>query len=280
VSSTAESRSQIAFGELGKLSAFVRRDFLTAWSYRMAFFTDVFNLMFQAVLFYFIGRMVNPTVLPSFGGERASYLEFVAVGIVLSAFVQLGVGRVASAMRREQTLGTLESLLLTPTSTATIQLGSVVYDLIYIPLRTALFLVIIAVGFGLDFQASGVLPAALILLLFIPFVWGLGILSAGAVLTFRQGSGGVGFVVAILTLGSGAYFPLQLFPDAIRQVAEASPIALAIEGMRDALLGGEVPAASTYGLLAGSAALSLIVGALGFRLALQRETRLGTVGLY
>jgi ABC-2 type transport system permease protein len=280
VSSVVESRSEVVLGELGKLSAFVRRDFLTAWSYRLAFFTDVFNLMFQAVMFYFIGRMVNPTVLPTFGGEKSSYLEFVAVGIVLSAFVQLGVGRVASAMRREQMLGTLESLLLTPTSTATIQLGSVVYDLIYIPLRTAVFLVIIAAGFGLDFQTSGVLPAALVLLLFIPFVWGLGILSAGAVLTFRQGSGGVNFVVAILTLGSGAFFPLQLFPEGLRQVAEANPIALAIQGMREALLGGEVPPGSTYALLAGSAAASLLIGALGFRLALRRESRRGTIGLY
>ena len=37
-------------------------------------------------------------------------------------------------------MGTLESLLVTPTAAATVQLGSAVFDLVYMPLRTAVFL--------------------------------------------------------------------------------------------------------------------------------------------
>ena len=62
----AARRVSAAAGELGKLSAFLRRDFLTAWSYRATFFTDAAALFLQALSFYFVGLMVNPEVLPSY----------------------------------------------------------------------------------------------------------------------------------------------------------------------------------------------------------------------
>ena len=278
----AARRVSAAAGELGKLSAFLRRDFLTAWSYRAAFFTDAAALFLQALSFYFVGLMVNPEVLPSYGGERATYLEFVAVGIALSVFMHLGLGRVATAIRNEQVIGTLESLLMTPTATATIQIGSVVYDAVYIPIRTAMFFAVIGIAFGLHFEASGFLPALLVLLAFIPFVWGLGITSAAATLTFKRGTGGISFGVAILTLGSGAYFPLDLLPAWAQTAAEANPLAIAIDSMRNALLGGTgwSGIGQTLLLLVPLSALSLWFGFFAFRTALRRERRRGSLGLY
>ena len=194
-------------GELRKLPAFLRRDFLVAWSYKGAFVSDWVSMVAQVFLLYFVGRMVDPAVLPSFGGTRASYLEFVAIGIALSVFVQLGLQQVSVGLRQEQLMGTLESLLMTPTASATIQLGAVVYQLIYVPIRTALFLTLIAVGFGLEFKIDGIPVAAAILFAFIPFVWGLGLVSAAATLTFRRGAGAIGLVVILLTVGSGRRFP-------------------------------------------------------------------------
>lgn len=269
-------------GETMKLPAFARRDLIVAWSYRFAFFTDAFALALQAFLFYFVGLLVDPSKLPEFGGKPVSYMEFVVIGIALAAFLQVGLGRIATAMRREQMIGTLESILMTPTSPATIQLGSVVYDLIYVPLRTAIFLVAIAVGFDLDFNADGLVPALLVLLAFVPFVWGLGLLSAAGTLTFRGGSAGVGFGVTIMTLSSGAYFPLDLLPGWLASLAVLNPMAIAIEGMREPLL-GVVSWSETLEavlVLVPIAIVSLAAGVLAFRLALRRERRRGTLGLY
>ena len=269
-------------GETMKLPAFARRDLIVAWSYRFAFFSDAFALALQAFLFYFVGLLVDPSKLPEFGGKPVSYMEFVAIGIALAAFLQVGLGRIATAMRREQMIGTLESILMTPTSPATIQLGSVVYDLIYVPLRTAIFLVAIAVGFNLDFNADGLVPALLVLLAFVPFVWGLGLLSAAGTVTFRGGAAGVGFGVTIMTLSSGAYFPLDLLPGWLASLAVLNPMAIAIEGMREPLL-GVVSWSETLEavfILVRMAIVSLAAGALAFRSALRRERRRGTLGLY
>lgn len=269
-------------GEVAKLPAFLRRDLLVAWSYRLAFVSEWGGLALQALMFWFVSRMVDPASLPAYGGSSPTYMEFVAVGIAMSAFVQLALSRVGVGLRGEQVQGTLESLLLTPTSPATIQLGTVFYDLLYIPLRTAAFLVAVALAFGLHFDAGGFLPALVVLVAFIPFVWGLGVLNAGFLLTFRSGGGVAGFVVTLLTLFSGAFFPLDLLPGWAETVAELNPIALAIEGMREPLLGGSgwSGVGGTVLVLAPLAAVSLATGMAAFRLALRRERARGTLGLY
>jgi len=323
-------------GELRKLPAFVRRDFLVAWSYRLPFVGDWIGLGLQAFMFYFVGLMVDPSKLPTFGGEPTTYLAFVAVGIAISAFMTLALGRVSAGiqqeqlagtlesllmtptspatvqvgavvydliyvplrtavflvvlalarvavgMQQEQLAGTLESLLMTPTSPATVQLGAVVYDLIYIPIRTAVFLVVIALAFGLDFYASGLVPALVVLVVFIPFVWGLGVASAGATLTFRRGSGIVGLGTTLLVLFSGAYYPLDVLPDWVASLAELNPITIAVEGMREPLLGGTgwEGVGRAVAILLPLSVLSLALGAAAFRAALRRERRQGTLGLY
>jgi ABC-2 type transport system permease protein len=171
---------------------------------------------------------------------------------------------------------------MTPTSPATIQVGAVVYDLIYVPVRTAVFLVVLALAFGIDFHASGLLPALVVLVVFIPFVWGLGVASAGATMTFRRGSGIVGIVMTVLILFSGAYYPLDLLPGWIATLAELNPITIAVDGMREPLLGGTgwEGVGKAVAVLVPLAVVSLVVGAAAFRAALRRERRMGTLGLY
>jgi ABC-2 type transport system permease protein len=268
--------------ELGKLPAFVRRDFLVAWSYRMSFFSDFVALGTQMVVFAFIGRLIADDSLPSFNGTETTYVEFVAIGLVVNLFLQVALTRTATAIRTEQMIGTLEALLMTPTATATVQLGSAVFDLVYVPIRTAIFLGFLAIVVGLDLQVSGILPSAAVLLAFIPFVWGIGLAAAAAILTFRRGDGGIMLGATLLGLASGAFFPLSVLPDWLATIAEYNPLAIAIEGMREALLGGTgwSEVGGQLLLLVPASALSLVCGAFLFRVALGRERRRGTLGLY
>ena len=276
------SRSPVFLQEARKVTAFLRRDFLIAWSYRMSFFSEISGILVTAITFYFVGRMVNESVLPTYAGERVTYMEFAAIGIVFGALLAVGLGQVASAVRQEQLMGTLESLLMTPTSPATIQVGSVAYPLLLLPLRTGIFLALIALAFGLDFSASGIAPAAFVFLIFTPFVWGLGLLSAAAVMTFKRGTAAVGLTVTVLVLLSGAYFPLELLPRPIELLAQVNPLALAIDGVREALLGdaGWGGLGSEILLLVPMAVVSLAAGVTAFRLSVRRERERGTIGLY
>lgn len=276
------ARARLVAGEGAKLPAFLRRDLLVAWSYRVAFFSDFANLAAQMLVFAFVGQLVEAERLPSYGGAHATYLEFVTLGIVVNVFVQVALTRTATALRNEQTIGTLEALLSTPTATGTIQLGSAVFDVVYMPLRTALFLAFMAIVVGVDLDPSGALPAAILLLAFVPFVWGLGIASAAAVLTFRRGTGAMGIGALLLGLASGAFFPLDLLPGWIAALAEHNPLAIAIEGLRTALLAsaGWEAVVDALPTLAAASAVTLAAGSALFRIALRRELRRGTLGLY
>jgi ABC-2 type transport system permease protein len=276
------SRAALTVQEAAKIPAFVRRDLMVALSYRGPFVMDVLNLATQAMMFWFIGKMVDPATMPIYGGSRATYMEFVAIGMVLSLVIALLLQRVATAVRQEQLIGTFESLLATPTTTTTVQVGSAAFDLLYVPIRAAIFLLIIALGFGLHFDAGGVLPALSVLLAFIPFVWGLGLLSAAAMITFRRGGSSVMIGATVLGLISGAYFPLDLLPGWLQAVAAVNPIAIAIDGVRHALLSGDGWATlqPEVLLLAPMAAASVTAGVVAFRLGLARERRNGTLGLY
>jgi len=279
---TPAGRLGTLLSETRKIPAFVRRDFLVNWSYRFAFFSDWVNLVLQVGLFYFVGRLVDPRRLPAFGGTRPTYVEFVTIGIAVASFVQIGLSQVVTAIRNEQLMGTLESLLVTPTAPTTVQLGSVIYEVLYVPVRTVLFFVLVSILLGADLHLTGLGPAAGVLLVFVPVVWGLGMLSAAGVLTFRRGLGVVGLGSILLTATSSTYFPVELLPGWLRPLARFNPITVTLQAMRRALLGhagwGDVlPAILT---LAPAAVVSITVGILAFRLALRREHRRGTLGLY
>lgn len=268
-------------GELRKLLAFFRRDLLVAFSYRLALITDWVNLLIQVAVLGFVGLLIEPSALPTFGGQEVSYLEFVVVGIAISSFVQMGMRRVTSGVRSEQLMGTLESILVTPTDLITIQVGWVIYDVVYVPLRTVVFLLTVWLVTDVEFSAAGIVPAIFVLVCFIPFVWGLGVLSAAGTMTFRRGAG-IGIVATVLTLSSGAYFPLTVLPQWLQTVASWNPIALAVGSMRNMLLGtaGWAEAWRVAIVLVPAAILTLVVGVYAFRVALRRERRKGTVGLY
>jgi ABC-2 type transport system permease protein len=280
VPASGEPREGGIFGELVKIPAFLRRDFLQAWSYRMAFVTDAIGLALQTALFFYISKIVDPSVLPTFGGTRVSYLEYVVVGIAMTMLIALGIFRAAAAFRNEQLMGTLEVLLMTPTAPWTIQIGSIVYDLVYIPLRTGLFIAVVALATDVSFDTDGIVPATVILLAFLPFVWGIGIIYAAASLTFKQVGGGI--AITLLTFSSGAYFPLELFPDWLATAAEANPMAVAINAMREALLGGAgwSGVGDALLVLVPASIVMLSFGIGSFLLALRRERRRGTLGIY
>jgi ABC-2 type transport system permease protein len=284
MSASITARRDAMWEEVRKLPAFFRRDLLVTWSYKLQFFTDWINLIGQVVVFYFVSGFVNQQTMPSYGGTQASYLQFVTIGIAVTSFLQVSLARVTTAIRNEQLQGTLETLLLTPTAPATFQLGSAMYEIAYVPVRVVLFLGFAAVVFGVHYTVSGLPQAVAVLVVFVPFVWGLGVMSAAATLTYRRGTTFVGAGASVLTITSGAYFPVTAFDKfrVLGWLAAHNPVTYALLAIRNALLGGVGwgPTLVAIAFLLPVAAATLGAGVWAFRAALRRERRRGTLGLY
>jgi ABC-type polysaccharide/polyol phosphate export permease len=267
--------------EFSKLGAFFRREWLAASHDRLSHVSDWATTAIGIAMFALIGRIVDVHRLPAVNGYHPTYLEFAAVGIVIGAFIQLSMGRVARAIEDEQSRGTLESVLATPTATPTVFLGCVVYDLVYVPFRIACLFVILVLAFGLNYHAVGIAPAVLYLLAFLPFVWGLGMVSAAITLTFRRGAGIFQILITAITLGAGIYFPLKVLPHAASVVAPLNPIWIVSQGMREALLGLGWHAVDLKILVLPLLSLvTLSAGLLAIRLSLRRERERGSLALY
>ena len=159
------------------------------------------------------------------------------IGVVITTVGGLLLQRVASAIRQEQMIGTLESLLISPTSPTTVQAGSVAFDLLFIPVRMGRCWSSSRSPSASTSSRRGA-PALALFAAFVPFVWGLGLVTARGILTFRRGTGVLGAAMSVLGLASGAFFPLALLPGWLQTLAEANPVAIAMEGMREALIGG------------------------------------------
>ena len=272
----------LVWDEARKLPAFLRRDFKLEWSYRVPFIFDWANLVTQVGLFWLVGRLVDQSRLPSFGGARPTYVQFVAIGIAISSFLQIGLTRVVSTLRNEQLMGTLESVLMTPTSPLTIQIGSVMYDLAYVPIRTGVFLLLVSILLGAPFAVGGIAPVLVMLLVFIPLVWGLGMVSAAGVLVFKKGSGFTGIAALALSATASTYVPVEAFPAWIQPLVRWNPLSLTLDATRSALLGTgrweEVP--EVLAVLVPAMVACLLLGVASFAAALRRERRRGTLGLY
>jgi ABC-2 type transport system permease protein len=268
--------------EARKVPAFLRRDLLTLLSYRAAFVGDLLAIAVPAVMFGFFAKLVEPSALPTYNGVATGYFEFVMIGVIIATVSGLLLAKVSTAIRQEQLMGTLEALLVTPTSPTTVQIGSAAFDLLFVPVRMAVLLLVVSLTAGLDFAPSGILPSLVLLMCFVPFVWGLGLLAAAAILTFRRGGGVIGIGMSVLGLASGAFFPLALLPRWIQTLSEANPMAITMEGTRDALIGGSgwSGLGGVLVVLVPLSVAALGAGVVAFRVALAREHRNGTLGLY
>lgn len=221
-----------------KLLAFLRRDFRIARSYRLNFLSQVFGIIITTFSFFLISKMFtgqHPRSLEPYGGE---YFPFVLIGIALSDFMGTVSSSFANEIRNGQVVGTLESLLVTPTPIGTILFSAFIYRLLGTFLRISFFFVLGIYLFNVSFPEVNLLALLLsFVLTLIPLV-GLGLMSAGFILVFKQGNPIGGLLGLSSGLLGGVVYPLSVLPAWLRPLSDLLPITHGLEAIRLVLLKG------------------------------------------
>lgn len=262
--------------------AFLRRDALAQWSYRMALVLDLVGILLAVASPFFIGQFLGDAVAPRLAAYGGSYFAFVLVGIALFGFHHTALRTYADAIRQGQLTGTLEAMMSTGTGLPTLLLGSSLWGFAFNALRVAAFLGLGALFFGLDLSRAS-LPAALaILALAVIAESAIGIFSAAFVLVFKKGDPfrfAVGSASALL---AGIYYPVETLPSWMQLLAQGLPLTHSLSGLRGALLEGK--SLSQLGpelaALAVFASVFLPLALLFFRLAANRVRRQGSLAQY
>ena len=133
----------------GRMAALTRRDFAIERSYRFRVLTSFSQLMVAILITHQISELVvdRPELEP-YGG---SYFDFVIVGLATMSVATVGVGTFTSTIVREQSLGTFEVLLATPTPVWVLLSGSFAF-----PLALTVIELVLYIGVGLGIVGSGI----------------------------------------------------------------------------------------------------------------------------
>jgi len=267
---------------LRKVGAFVRRDVLEMASYRTNFVFSMVGILFSSLTFFFLSRLVDAHRVPELAPYGGQYFPFVLVGMAFYQFLGTGIGALSDSLRRAQTTGTLEALLVTPTPLPVVILSSTIFPFLFSALRVFVFLAVGVVVFGVDLSHANIAAALFVLALSTVSFTAIGMLSASWIMIFKGGSP-TGFVFGgISAMLGGVLFPPTVLYPWMRPLSAALPITYALEAMRRAvLLGDGLPqlGAPIAALLVFTAVL-LPAGVAAFSLAVRRAKRTGSLVQY
>ncbi len=258
--------------------AFLVRDSTMATSYRLDFLMRVGTTIFPLFVLYLPARLIGDIESTrQYGG----FLPFSVVGVGLMNFFMASYGSFAGAVRGEQTMGTLESVLMTPVSVPVLVLSSSAWAFLWSLGSAVLFIGGGALLYGIPIRGSLALAVLLIALTTLIFI-AMGILSASFVMVWKRGDP-VGPIVSVLFfLLGGVIYPVTILPDWLQRIAALLPITHAGQAVRDVLIRGEGLGFVTdhvFVLLAYAAVL-VPLSIAAFSRAVRRATRDGTLLQY
>jgi len=263
------------------LAAFVRRDLRIDLSYRATFVLRTLSTVLLLALFYYLSRVIDNAEFGARQDLRGGYFGYAAVGLALLTIVQIGLASFSRKLREEQTTGTFEALMATPTSPSLIILSSAIYDIARATLDGLLLMAAAIIVFGLDLHVGpgSIVVAAVALVGCVGLFASLGVAVAALTVVFKRTTVLLGLVVTALALLGGVYFPIEVMPQPIEAVAKAVPFTWGLDVVRASLLDGDVEPGQLAGLY-GSVAILLPLALLGFRASVWRARRTGSLAQY
>jgi ABC-2 type transport system permease protein len=251
----------------------MRRDLHVYLSYRTRMISQLLTALFSLTLFYYVSRLVHVSGFTS----HSAYFGFVVVGISMIS-VMYSCFSIPELVRQELVAGTFDRLLLSPFGAIRSVLAMALFPMVYSFVLAVFTLALACVVFGLQLHWSTV-PVAfpvmlLVLLAFMPF----GVLFAALTVVIKQGSVGTSWVIALLSIVGGLYFPVTLLPGWLQTLSKLQPFTAATDLLRHLLVGnslGQSPQASLLKLIGFSAVLlplSIMILASAIRLGQRRGT--------
>jgi len=261
--------------------AFLRRDFKIATSYKASFIMQVASIFVAVPLFYFMGGLVDGANLKALEAYGGSYFGFLLIGVALLDFLAVSLKSFGNSLRESQLTGTLEIVLLSPTSLTEVLLYSSLWFYLFTSLRFLLYLVVGSM-FQLDLANANLLGAFSILglsiLSFIPF----GIVTAAIIMLIKRGDTLNSAIAGASMFFGGVLVPVASMPQWMQSLGQLLPFTHALEGMRMAIQAGSgVGDLTRYYLILGAFVVVLMpLSWWLFAYAVRRTRENGSLGQY
>lgn len=223
---------------MGRLYAFLIRDFHIETSYRSAFLLNFGTILLSAITFFFISELIGQAASPYLAEYDGDYFSFVIIGIALSGYFGVGLNSFGRKLREAQTTGTLEAMIMTPAPVSIIIIGSALWSYVLTTIRVLLYLLIGVILFTLDLQGANYAAALVTLFLSIIAFASIGIIAAAIIMVVKRGEAITLLFGTFANLVGGIYYPVAILPDWLQMISRLIPITYAVRAMRLSLLTG------------------------------------------
>jgi ABC-2 type transport system permease protein len=261
---------------------FLKRGFLTTISYRTALVLSLFGGFISLLQFYFMGRfLAEGNTFPAIREYGDNLLAYLIIGTAFTSFLGVSLSSFQTTIRSEQQMGTLQHLLLGRVRIEGLLVCSSVWTFLWTTVNAALLLFAVAAMFGVHMNANP-LPAAIVMMLTVIALSGLGLMSAGIIIVIKQGDP-ITWLFSIATgLLSGVLFPIQFLPGPLRAVSYLLPTTHALHALRLSLMRNAtlVDVGGSVAALAGFAVVLFPLGLVVFRKGYDRARAHGSLAEY
>ncbi len=262
-----------------KILAFFRRDFLVMTSYRFRLVLNLGYMVATVFLLFFLGRTFQGSFSEYLSRYGNDYFAFALVGMAVSVFVSTGLSSLAQEIQGAQVQGTLESLLMTPTSPTLVLFGSSLWSFVDSFLTSLAYTGAAVLILGLRLTPARVFLALGILAVTFLCFLSLGMISAAFIMVFKQGNPiNMVFGTSSYFLG-GLLFPVEVLPEWLQGISRLLPMTQAVTAMREVLLVAPesqrwLPSAA---FLAAFASVLCPLGILSLKFSLARAKKDGSL---
>lgn len=222
-----------------KIFAFFWRDFKDRTSYRLNFVVELGGIFFWLLILFYIGKMIMDKNIPALANLGGDYFSFALVGVAFAGYFSALRAAFESCLEDEQESGTLEAILTTRTGISTLLAIGAIPIFLRSLIRLVAYFCIGVLVFKIDIGNINFISVSLVLLFTTACASAIGLASAGYLLALKTpwpldiilGTG--------MTLLSGTYFPVTLFPAWAQKISHLLPLTYILNAMRQAIFLGK-----------------------------------------
>ncbi len=254
------------------------------WTYKILIvFWAIFPLLW-VLPFVFQGRaMVGGLSSANFkiltGTEQ--YLPYILIGAMISTYVFSGIWGVGNSLREETYWGTLEYIIISPTSPIIILVGKILSEFVYATATVCFQASICILLFGLEITVVKIAPILLIVFLLLIAFYSFAIAFAGLTLLIKETHGLVRSFEWIFYLFSPIRYPVEINP-ITKFVSMFIPLTYALIAIRMIILASK-PGYSFWNLVFILLIMDVVATVFGYIIFTKLELRTrkaGTIGMH
>ena len=117
--------------------AFLKKDLLLDSSYNLSFVFSIFGVLVSVLSYFFIDKLFGQRMVTNLEEFGVNYFSYVLLSMAFFSYIGIGLGSFSERIQIEQTQGTLEAILLTPTKISTFLFSLTAWNLILATIEMA-----------------------------------------------------------------------------------------------------------------------------------------------